>query len=70
MSENQSNDLGTQQTLMLAYLCTRDIEEFGDQLAVLDKFDLADEQIAKICGKAVGTVRNTRSLNKQGKGKK
>jgi hypothetical protein len=46
--------------LMLAYLCIKDIEPLNDRVAVLDRFGLADDQIAQVCQVAVGSVRNAR----------
>jgi DNA-directed RNA polymerase specialized sigma24 family protein len=56
---------------MLAYLCIA--TEAGASLIrrvqILDRFDLTDEEIAKVCRCSRQSVRNARSLGKK-KGKK
>jgi len=52
----------TQIRLMLAYLCVATEAEASlvRKVKILDKFQLADEEIAKICGCSIGSVRNAR----------
>ena len=51
-----------QTTLMLAYLCVAKEAEASleRKVEILDRFDLSDTQIAKVCGKALQSVRNAR----------
>lgn len=56
--------------LMLAYLCIREVEGLPTQVGVLDRFDLTDEEIARVCDAAVGSVRNARLIAKKQRAKK
>jgi hypothetical protein len=49
-------------TLMLAYLCVAKEAEASivRKVEILDRFGLTDNQIAKVCGAAVQSVRNAR----------
>ena len=57
-------------TLMLAYLCIKDVEVLTERVAILDRFGLNDNQIATVCGAVLQSVRNARSQYKKGKQKK
>lgn len=48
--------------LMMAYLCIATEKEASleRKVEILDKFDLADSEIAKVCGSAVQSIRNAR----------
>jgi hypothetical protein len=48
--------------LMLAYLCVATEKEASleRKVEILDKFDLTDSEIAKICSSAVQSIRNAR----------
>jgi len=48
--------------LMLAYLCIATEKEASleRKVEILDKFDLKDSEIAKVCGSAVQSIRNAR----------
>ncbi len=48
--------------LMLAYLCiAKEVEaSLERKVQILDRFDLSDAQIAKVCGATSGSVRNAR----------
>ena len=46
--------------LMLAYLCIKGVETLPEKVSILDRFGLADADIAKICNGAIGSVRNAR----------
>jgi len=50
---------------MLAYLCIKDLPTLNERVDVLDRFALSDEQIAKVCQAAIGSVRNARLQNKK-----
>jgi hypothetical protein len=52
-------------TLMLAYLCIKDLSALSEQIAVLDRFGFTSLQIAAICGVAEGSVRNARMQSKK-----
>lgn len=55
--------------LMLAYLCVATEKEASleRKVEILDKFDLTDSEIAKICSGAVQSIRNARHyLRKHG----
>lgn len=59
--------------LMLGYLCVAKEAEASlvRKVQILDRFDLTDAEIAKVCGCAVQAVRNARHiLKKQPHGKK
>jgi hypothetical protein len=49
--------------LMLAYLCIAKEAEASlvRKVEILDRFDLTDAQIAKVCGAALQSVRNARA---------
>ncbi len=48
--------------LMLAYLCIATEKEASleRKVEILDKFDLTDSEIAKVCSSAVQSIRNAR----------
>ena len=50
--------------LMLGYLCTKGADNLGEKVKILDRFGLADLDIATICGCAVQSVRNARQKAK------
>jgi len=59
--------------LMLAYLCVTTEAEASlvRKVEILDRFDLADGEIARVCGVAVQSVRNARlNVKKVPSGKK
>jgi transcription initiation factor IIE alpha subunit len=54
--------------LMLAYLCiaTEGPEaSLVRKVAILDRFNLTDEEIAKVCGNTTQSVRNARQFAKK-----
>jgi len=53
------------ETLMLAYLCVRDVEGLGEKVAILDRFGLADSEIGAVCGVDGKVVRDNRYKHKQ-----
>lgn len=59
MTDQQSD----QPILMLAYLCIAKEAEASleRKVEILDRFDLTNNQIAKVCGAAVQSVRNARA---------
>lgn len=56
------SDEQTSVRLMLAYLCIANEAEASleRKVQILDRFDLADSEIAKVCGRGVQSVRNAR----------
>lgn len=58
----------TSETLMLAYLCIVNETEASlvRKVSVLDRFNLSDSDIAKVCGVNVQSVRNARQVSKKG----
>jgi hypothetical protein len=59
--------------LMLAYLCVATEKEASIErkVEILDRFELSDAEIAKICKSAVQSIRNARhSLSRHGKTRK
>ena len=52
---------------MLAYLCIAKEAEasLSRKVEILDRFDLGDSQIARVCGVAVQSVRNARLTTKK-----
>lgn len=55
---------GTSETsperLMLGYLCIKETDSLQDKVGILDRFGLANVDIATICNCAVQSVRNAR----------
>jgi len=51
--------------MMLGYLCIKGEESLPEKVSILDRFELADADIAVICGAAPGSVRNARSQKKK-----
>lgn len=55
--------------LMLAYLCIATEKEASleRKVEILDRFDLSDAEISKVCGSVTQSIRNARhSLTKYG----
>jgi hypothetical protein len=52
--------------LMLGYLCVKGIEGLAEKVGILDRFGLADADIATICDVTPGSVRNARLQSKKG----
>ena len=46
--------------LMLGFLCVKGTENMVEKVGILDRFGLADTDIAIICDCAVQSVRNSR----------
>jgi hypothetical protein len=46
--------------LMLGYLCIKGADNLVEKVGILDRFGLADTDIALICGSAAQSVRNAR----------
>jgi hypothetical protein len=73
-SDKASNERADRSQLMLAYLCiaTEKAASLETKVEVLDRFRLADTDIATVCGVKIQSVRNARQvLRKHGpKGKK
>lgn len=66
-------DDSTAMRLMLAYLCIATEKEASleRKVEILDKFDLSDSEISKVCSSAVQSIRNARHyLRKHGQKKK
>jgi hypothetical protein len=64
----KSNDDSPDSTrLMLAYLCIATEKEASleRKVEILDKFDLTDSEIAKVCGGAVQSIRNARHYSRK-----
>ncbi len=58
--------------LMLAYLCIAKETEASlvRKVQILDRFDLVDDDIARVCGVAVQSVRNARLAKRSAGGGK
>jgi hypothetical protein len=58
----QKNDSPEAIRLMLAFLCVATEKEASleRKVEILDKFDLTDSEMAKICSSAVQSIRNAR----------
>jgi len=68
MSENNNiNEMA--QTLMLGYLCIASEKEASlvRKVEILDRFELEDKMIAKICGCNTQSVRDARVKRKNNK---
>jgi hypothetical protein len=63
----KNTDIDRQITLMLGYLCVAtEIESsLVRKVEILDKFELPDSDIAKICGSSVQSIRNSRQTRKR-----
>lgn len=55
--------------LMLGYLCVANEAEASleRKVEILDRFDLKDDEISKICNRSVQSIRNARSKIKKSK---
>jgi hypothetical protein len=51
--------------LMLGYMCIKGVEGLPEKVGILDRFGLADVDIAKICNAAPGSIRNARVQTKK-----
>lgn len=49
--------------LMLGFLCIKGTDSINEKVSVLDRFGLADADIATICNCAIQSVRNARQHN-------
>lgn len=63
-NKDKSSDFKPE-TLMLAYLCVREVEGLGEKIVILDRFGLADSQIAAVCGVDGKAVRDNRYKHKK-----
>ena len=53
------------ETLMLGYLCVKDIDNLIGQVNIVDRFGLEDADIPTICNCAIQSVRNARQKAKR-----
>jgi hypothetical protein len=60
----------TPEILMLGYLCVKEFEGLPEKVSILDRFGLADADIAAICDCAIQSVRDARQKAKKGGAKK
>lgn len=51
--------------LMLGYLCVKGVESLTEKVGILDRFGLADVDIARICNVVPGSIRNARVQSKK-----
>ena len=58
-SRATSSEISTE-LLMLGYLCIKDADNLNEKVTILDRFGLADNDIATICGCKAQSVRNSR----------
>lgn len=63
MTETKRND-SSSILLMLAYLCVATEKEasLDRKVEILDRFDLSDAEIARVCKSAVQSIRNARHV--------
>jgi len=69
MSPNGASSDGTSIRLMLAYLCISTEKEASleRKVEILDRFDLNDADIARVCKSQIQSIRNARySVTKHG----
>jgi DNA-directed RNA polymerase specialized sigma24 family protein len=66
-SEKRKQEYDNSLRLMLAYLCVATEAESSliRKVEILDKFDLSDAEIARVCGRSTGSVRNARLMAKR-----
>ncbi len=50
----------SQEAMMLAYLCIKDLKTLPEMIGVLDRFNFSDADIAKICDSTSGSIRVAR----------
>jgi len=53
--------------LMLGFICIKGADSINEKISILDRFGLADSDIATICNCAVQSVRNARQQNSKKK---
>jgi hypothetical protein len=73
MSSNDSSIDGSSVRLMLAYLCVSTEKESSleRKVEILDRFDLTDVEIARVCNSKTQSIRNARYvITKHGRKKK
>jgi hypothetical protein len=51
--------------LMLGFICIKGVEGLPEKVGILDRFGLADTDIARICNAAPGSIRNARLQTKK-----
>ena len=69
MTSKDAADDASSLRLMLAYLCISTEKEASleRKVEILDRFDLTDSEIARVCNSQVQSIRNARySLGKHG----
>jgi hypothetical protein len=59
-ARKQNSDPRGSDTLMLAYLCIRDVEGLGERVSILDRFGLNDSDLASVCGVGEQAIRDAR----------
>ena len=64
-SKKRNSARATPHTLMLAYLCIRDVGGLNDRVSILDRFGLIDSEIAVVCDVAEQSVKNARQRNRK-----
>jgi len=52
---------------MLGFICIKGADSINEKISILDRFGLADSDIATICNCAVQSVRNARQQNSKKK---
>jgi hypothetical protein len=60
---NKADDTDSQittDTLILAYLCTKEAKTLRDKLRILDRFHLPDDKVAQICECSTKDVTSAR----------
>lgn len=55
------------ETLMLGYLCIKDLESLQEQVKILDRFGLTDSVIGAIVGRKDQAIRDARYANSKSK---
>lgn len=64
-SKVNQNVVCSPETRMLAYLCVKDAGGLREKVDILDRFGLADTEIALICNNGLQALRNARQSNKK-----
>jgi hypothetical protein len=64
-SSSSTNSETSPEILMLGFICIKGVEGLPEKVGILDRFGLADVDIARVCNVAPGSVRNARLQTKK-----
>lgn len=61
----QKTSEASPEILMMGYICIKDVKTLPEKVSILNRFGLADSDIASICNCAVQSVRDARQKLKK-----